>query len=281
MRALNYTGSKARLSSWIGDFFPAHTIYVEPFGGGAGMLLNKPESQIEVYNDLDGDLVNFFRVLREPEQSAELVRRLKLTPFARAEYDAAYEERDCQDAVERARKVFVRAWMSIGGKGAVWSSKVGFRKCTARGVEREAARFASAVDSLHAVAERFRSVVVECRDALRMFECYDSARTLFYVDPPYNGLDIVLYRNGIDHEVLLEACQELEGFCVVSGYPSELYYDRLAGWHVERLATKVATFNAKPVTECLWISPRTWKSLQKERRRASMPLLRLCQPLCC
>ena len=280
MRALNYTGSKARLAPWIAGFFPAHAVYVEPFGGGAGMLLNKPESHIEVYNDLDGALVNFFRVLRDPEQSAELIRRLRLTPFARAEYDAAYVDDAGQDDVERARKLFIRAWMSIGGKGAVWHSKVGFRACTSRGGEREAVRFAAAVDRLPAVAERFRGVVVECRDALRVLEHYDGPRTLFYVDPPYNMLDIVLYRNGVDHGALLDVCRKLEGFCVVSGYESDLYADRLADWHVERLESKVATFKAKPVTECLWISPRTWEALQEEKRRASMPLLRLCQPLC-
>lgn len=277
MRALNYLGSKVRLAKWVKSFFPPHLLYVEPFGGGAGVLLNKPRSKVEVYNDLDGEVVNFFRVMRDPEQSAELIRRLRLTPYARAEHDCAWIK-GSGDAVERARMLFVRSWCGVGSKGSA-GSKAGFRRDgpVAAG---EAGLFAYGVDGLAGVAERLRSVVIECTDALDLLAHYDSTETLFYVDPPYSAKGIQLYRNGIDHESLLESCLSLEGFCIVSGYQSDLYADRLASWHVERLDTKVACFRHKPVTECLWISPRTWKALQKERRRAPMPLLRLCQPLC-
>jgi len=277
MRALYYLGSKVRIAPWVAEHFPDHAIYVEPFGGGAGVLLNKPRSKVEVYNDLDGEVVSFFRVLRDPEQSAELVRRLKLTPFARAEYEDVWSTKG-KDAVDRAWRYFMQACTGIGTKG-VTGKKPGFRRDgpVATG---EARLFANIVDGLSAVAERFRCVVIECGDALELMAHYDSPGTLFYSDPPYNAKGIAGYRNDVDHEALLDACQRLEGFCVVSGYESDLYADMLAGWHVERLETKVAAFKAKPVTECLWISPRTWEALQKERNHAPMPLLRLCQPLC-
>ena len=270
MRALNYLGSKVRLAKWVQAFFPPHLLYVEPFGGGAGVLLNKPRSKVEVYNDLDGDVVGFFRVLRDPDLSAELIRRLRLTPYARAEYDCAWKT-ESGDAIERARRLFVRSWCGVGSKGST-GSKAGFRRDGPVAAD-EAGLFAYGVDGLADVAERLRSVVIECQEALEVMAHYDSPETLFYLDPPYNAKGIQLYRNGIDHESLLEACLSLEGFCIISGYRSDLYADRLAGWHVERLETKVACFRHKPVTECLWISPRTWQALH---RRRPIPLLELC-----
>jgi len=111
---LRYMGSKGLLAGRIVRHFPQHKSYVEPFGGGASVLLNKPRSVIETYNDLDLEVVNFFRVLRQ--HSAELVRRLELTPYARAEFEESFEPAD--DPVEQARRFFVRTWMSVGGHAA-------------------------------------------------------------------------------------------------------------------------------------------------------------------
>ncbi len=104
--ALRYHGGKFRLASWIMQFFPEHTCYVEPFGGAAGVLLQKPRSYAEVYNDLDGDVVNFFRVLRCPVLSAALTEAVSLTPYARSEFDTAWIPTD--DPVERARRIAIR-----------------------------------------------------------------------------------------------------------------------------------------------------------------------------
>lgn len=102
LTALIYPGGKVKISSWVISFFPRHKIYVEPFGGAAGVLLNKAPSPLEVYNDLNSDLVNFFRVLRDKEKAAELIRRLKLTPYAREEYCSFYPMPEGDD-IERAR----------------------------------------------------------------------------------------------------------------------------------------------------------------------------------
>ena len=276
MKALNYLGSKVRLAKWVQSFFPHHLLYVESFGGGAGVLLNKPRSKVEVYNDLDGEVVNFFRVLQDPGTLAVLFRRLRLTPYARAELDKAWQS-EAKDPVDRAWRLFVRSWLSFGARGAVAKRTLGFN-CSRLSLGcLPCAKYQTAVDSLHAVADRLRGVTIECRDALEVMRYCDSPDTLHYLDPPYNADSIAGYRNDADHEALLEVCQSLKGYCVISGYASGLYAERLADWHAETKDSRA--FGNKPVTECLWISPRTWEALQKERRRAPMPLLRLCQPL--
>lgn len=110
--ALRYHGGKWRLAPWIIDHLPAHRIYVEPLGGAASVLLRKPRSYAEIYNDLDDEVVTFFEVLRDPGQSAELQQRLRLTPFARAEFEAAYEP--AGDPVERSRRLLIQSFMGFG-----------------------------------------------------------------------------------------------------------------------------------------------------------------------
>lgn len=101
---LRYFGAKWRLASWIISHFPDHQLYCEPFGGSAGVLLRKPISSFEVYNDLDGDVVNFFRCLRDHPK--ELQRLIDLTPYSREEYEAAFQSRG-GEPLERARRYFV------------------------------------------------------------------------------------------------------------------------------------------------------------------------------
>lgn len=121
LTAFIYPGGKAKISSWVTSFFPRHRIYVEPFGGAAGVLLNKTSSPLEVYNDLNSDLVTFSRVLRDKEKAAELIRRLRLTPYAREEFDSFYPMPESDD-IERARALICRACMGIGIKGVVTDS---------------------------------------------------------------------------------------------------------------------------------------------------------------
>ncbi|TJV23013.1 MAG: DNA adenine methylase, partial [Mesorhizobium sp.] len=109
---LRWHGGKWLLAPWIIEHFPAHRIYVEPFGGAASVLLRKPRAYAEVYNDLDGDVVNLFRVLQDPLGGGELMRRLELTPFARAEFELGWDATD--DQVERARRLIIRAFMGFG-----------------------------------------------------------------------------------------------------------------------------------------------------------------------
>lgn len=261
LTALIYPGGKAKISSWVTSFFPRHRIYVEPFGGAAGVLLNKKPSQLEVYNDLNSDLVNFFRVLRDKEKSAELIRLLKLTPYAREEYYSCYPMPEGDD-IERARALVCRTGMGIGIRMAVSDSRSGFAGDNSN-LRRNARTFVNHVDKMGEIAERFRSVVIEHKDALELIPRYDSPDTLWYLDPPYNCRYNFRYSANVDQEAMLGTFKKVSGYVVLSGYENRLYADELAGWHMETRPHH--TFKNQKTKECLWLSPRTWDALQRER----------------
>lgn len=110
-----YHGSKFRLAPWIISHFPEHKNYVEPFGGGGAVMLRKHPSYHEVYNDLKDEVVNVFRVLRDPDQAQELKRKIELTPFSCTEFERSYEANG-DGPVEKARKTIVRSFMVWGEK---------------------------------------------------------------------------------------------------------------------------------------------------------------------
>ena len=250
------------------SFFPRHRIYVEPFGGAAGVLLNKEPSPQEVYNDLNSDLVNFFRVLRDKEKAAELIRRLKLTPYAREEYYSFYPMPEGDD-IERARALIVRADMGIGIRGAISASPMGFAAETKK-IKKRAKGFVNRVENTWKIAERFRAVVIEHKDALELIPCYDSPNTLWYLDPPYNCGYSFRYRADVDQKAMLGAFKKVSGYVVLSGYENKLYADELAGWHMETRPHH--NFTHRATKECLWISPRTWDALQREREPGMLRL---------
>ena len=232
LTAFIYPGGKVRISSWVTSFFPRHRIYVEPFGGAAGVFLNKTPSPLEVYNDLNSDLVNFFRVLRDKEKAAELIRRLKLTPYSREEYYSFYPMPEGDD-IERARALIVRAGMGIGMRMAVSEIRSGFAS-DGKKIRKNAQVFVNHVKKMGEIAERFRSVVIEHRDALELIPRYDSPDTLWYLDPPYNCRYSFRYPATIDQEAMLGVFKKVSGYVVLSGYMSELYADELAGWRRSR-----------------------------------------------
>lgn len=268
LTALKYPGGKVKISSWVSSFFPRHKIYVEPFGGGAGVLLNKTPSPLEVYNDLNSDLVNFFRVLRDKEKAAELIRRLKLTPYAREEYYSFYPMPEGDD-IERARALVCRAGMGVGMRMAVSESRSGFAS-DGKKIKKNAQVFVNHVERMSEIAERFRSVVIEHKDALELIPHYDSPDTLWYMDPPYNCGYSFRYRADVDQKAMLGAFKNVSGCVVLSGYENRLYADELAGWHME--TRQHHTFKNKKVKECLWLSPRTWEALQREREPGMLRL---------
>lgn len=180
--ALRYHGAKFRLAPWVMQFFPEHRAYVEPFGGAAGVLLQKQRAYAEVYNDLDDDIANFFRVLRDPGQSAHLIELLQLTPYARAEFDLSY--RDCDDPVERARRTAIRASMGFGSAGAT-KGVTGFRIDTARPYGTAQHLWTRYPGQLAAVIERLQGVLIENRPAIEVMRQHDATDTLHFVDPPY------------------------------------------------------------------------------------------------
>ena len=263
--AIRYHGGKFRMATWIMGFFPPHRIYVEPFGGAASVLLQKPPSHGEVYNDLDGDVVNLFRVLRDPAQRLELVEQLFMTPYARDEFVGAYEP--TVDPVENARRLVVRAQMGFGSAGAT-KGRTGFRLDTRRNGCNVQHIWTEIPAHLMEVAERLRPVLIENRDAVQCMLDHDTPETLHYVDPPYvhdtRQMASNPYRHEMtdeDHDQLLDALRALKGMVVLSGYPSGLYEAALPGWVRHQTSGLGSGQNGSVVRdEVVWLNPAVAKA---------------------
>jgi DNA adenine methylase len=242
---LNYFGGKFRISKKVIELLPPHEIYIEPMCGAASILFRKPPSNVEVINDIHGDVVNFFRVLRENYK--ELQDKLKFTPYSREEYYSCLEKTDCP--IEQARRTYVRAWLGIGNS---IDNNNGFRRAIA---EKAAIRsWINHIDSLEMFAQRLRSVVIENIDYRQIIAKYDRNDTLFYIDPPYllGTRTSEKYKHDwtdAEHEELVEILKTIKGKCILSGYDNQIY-DRLTGWKKILIPTQ-GTY--KPIVEVLWI----------------------------
>jgi DNA adenine methylase len=268
---LRYHGGKFRLAPWIIRHFPPHRLYVEPFGGAAGVLVQKERAYAEVYNDLDGDVVNLFRVLREPGKCARLIDMLLLTPYARDEFDGAYEPTD--DSIERARRTLVRAEMGFGSAGATKGS-TGFRVDTRRKYGTAQQLWARFPESLSAICQRLTGVMIENRPALEIIRYHDAPDALFYVDPPYMfGARNVYAKRGryydfelsdADHAELLDELRACAGMVVLSGYPTPAYEAALTGWSTATTEARISAARGTGVrTECLWLNPACAAALDR------------------
>lgn len=271
---LRYLGGKWKLAPWIISHFPAHRVYVEPFGGAASVLLRKPRSQGECYNDLDGNLVNLFEVLRDTVAAADLRRRLTLTPFARDEYDVAFEPSD--DPVERARRLIVRSFMGHGSSSAISQRSTGFRASLVnRGGALPAGEWPGMPTALQAVTDRLTGVLIENRPALQVMARYDTPDTLIYLDPPYVQNTRSAKRRGgkafhayafelsdDEHGELLAHVLQARAMVVISGYANDLYDDALKGWGRETVATHAD--GALDRTEVLWLNPQACAALRRQ-----------------
>lgn len=269
---LRYHGGKWKLAPWIVSNFPPHRVYVEPYGGAASVLIRKPRSYAEVYNDLDGEIVNLFRVLRDPEMSAELARQLHLTPFSRDEFTEAYAP--IKEPIEQARRTVTKGCMGFGSAavtlptatsaGGGFKPTTGFRANSNRSGTTPARDWANYPPIIAGFAERLRGCVIENRDALECMAQHDSPVTLHYVDPPYvhstrRGREwrhCRSYRHEMsdaDHERLAEFLHGVKGMVVLSGYPCELYDRLYAGW--QRITKAAHADGARDRIECLWLNP--------------------------
>lgn len=270
--AIRYHGGKFRLASWIVGFFPAHTTYVEPFGGAAGVLIQKPVSYAEVYNDLDGDIVNYFRVLRDPELRIQLEQAISLTPYARDEFDLAWEHTG--DQIERARRTAIRAQMGFGSAGATKGS-TGFRIDCKRKYGTAQHLWAEFSKTVTAVGQRFESVLVENSPAIDVLRQFDATDTLFYVDPPYVHDTRVMrvcrdrtgaYRHEMsdqDHQQLIDVLCSTKGMVVLSGYSHPLYEEALRDWAIHTKRARISAGRGSSIrTECVWINPACQSALE-------------------
>lgn len=178
MRAvLKYPGAKNRIAEWICSYMPKHDVYLEPFGGSLAVLFEKPRSHIETVNDLNGEVVNFFRILRDfPE---ELNRAIKLTPYSREEYENAYIP--VEDGIERARRFCVRCWMGFGCANLY---KNGFKNGQQTNSPNPAAAWRLLPETIKLAAERLKGVQIEQLPALELLLRYDTEDVFAYLDPP-------------------------------------------------------------------------------------------------
>jgi len=259
--ALRYYGGKWQLAPWIISHFPSHVCYVEPFCGAASVFLRKQPAEFEVLNDIDGDLVNFFLVLRE--QAEKLIRAIDLTPYSRAEYDLAWQP--TYDPLERARHYYVRSWQGWGGsKGAIQTSTSWrFQFTTKRG--QSIVDDWNQTEHLYAIAARLKQAQMENDEAIDVIRRYDDKETLFYLDPPYlaqtrsHRWAELAYHHEADleyHRLLLDTIKHLDGMVIISGYHSTLYDQELSDWtSVEKKAITTNVANRK--VEILWLSPNT------------------------
>lgn len=266
---MRYHGAKFRIAKWVMGFFPSHRIYVEPFGGAAGILLQKPRSESEVYNDIDGDVSNVFSVLQDPSKSKRLHELLIVTPYSRREFETAYYE-ESTDSVERARRTLIRAGMGFGSAGAT-KGKTGFRIDSARKYGTAAHLWAKYPDYIASFGQRLQGVLIENRPALQIVENHDSPDTLFYVDPPYVHDARVMgnrcYRHEMsdsEHEALISELLELEGFVVLSGYDCDLYNDLLSSWTKRAKTARISAGRGTSTrVECVWINPNCHENQQQ------------------
>lgn len=268
---LRWLGGKYRLAPWIIGHLPPHDIYVEPFGGAASVLLQKPRSYNETYNDLDSELVNLFSVLRGPD-AGELLRQLSLTPYARGEYLAALQLVD--EPIERARRMLVRSHMAHGTGGARIDRPTGFRTDGFTGTTNVAGEWSDLPAALAAIVRRLQGVTIEQRPALELLERFSDSTALIYLDPPYMpatrstksrkpGVRYHTYAHEMtvaNHRELLEVAAASRAMIVVSGYPASLYDQLLASW--VRVETAARAHRNSPRTEVLWINPPAMARLQ-------------------
>jgi DNA adenine methylase len=256
---MRYHGGKWILGKWLISHFPAHRVYVEPFGGAASALMQKPRSYAEVYNDLDGEVVNLFQVLRSPTLAAELVRAVELTPFSRQEFELSYEP--CAEPVEQARRTLFRA-QAGHGTTLTGTQKTGFRSNVTRPRTTPAHDWRSYPAIIPQITERLRGVVIEHDSALRVIERYDSTETLFYIDPPYTqgtrgSSANRAYRHEMgdeEHKALADALHSVKGMVVLSGYQSSLYDAFFPNW--VKLSKETFADGSRKRTETVWLNPQ-------------------------
>ena len=259
--AFGWYGGKFSHLDWLLPLLPESTHYCEPFGGSAAVLLNRPPAPVETYNDLDGELVNFFRVLRDEQEA--LVRAIGLTPFSREELRLATRPQlEALSDLERARRFFVRARQVRTGL-AQTASEGRWAHCllTSRaGMAGAVSRWLGSVEGLSELVQRLLRVQIENAPALEVIARYDSPQTLFYCDPPYvhsSRGDVGAYgfeMTDAQHAALAETLRGVRGKVAISGYASGLYEDLYTGWTRLEAAPRTIHSTKDERTEVLWVN---------------------------
>lgn len=249
---LKYPGAKNRIASWIVSFIPNHDVYVEPYFGSGGVFFNKHKCHIETINDLHGEVVNYFKVLRDNPDS--LINGIQMTPYSREEYDNSYTIKENETNIERARKFCVRCWQGFGCANLYHN---GFKSGQQTVSPNPAKAWDKLPSTLQLASERLKGVQIECLDALELIRRYDTEDVFIYCDPPYllDTRKSNLYKHEMTNEQhieLLNLLKNHKGKVLISGYDNDLYNSILVGWNKEYKDT-LAEQGLKR-TECLWMN---------------------------
>lgn len=259
---LKWHGGKYYLTPKLTPLMPEHVHFVEThFGSGAVLLGKDPAGISEVANDLNGNLMNFWRVLQDEELFARLCRVIAAVPFSQAAWeDADAGNFDHTDPVARAAAFFTLCRQSLAGRMATFAPLS--RNRVRRGMNEQASAWLSAVDGLAAVHNRLKRVAILSMHATDVIKSQDGAKTFFYLDPPYVQSTRAVTKtygefemSDDDHVRLLKTLQSIEGKAMISGYSNDLYDDMLRGWHrVEfDLPNNAASGDKKRrMVECIW-----------------------------
>lgn len=222
---IRWAGGKGKQLNDLLPLIPQSRVYVEPFGGGLSVLLNRRRSSVEVVNDLDSALVNLFQVVRDPVSFVRFQRTLALTPYARTEFESALVTHlETEDPVRRAAAFYTMINQSISGK------RLASKGDWARGrVDNLAERWFERQEKLPLIHERLKHVQIECRDALDILREWDGVDTTFYLDPPYiletrTQRKYYAVEPGDEyHKELVDVLVGVQGSVVLSGYDHEIY----------------------------------------------------------
>jgi len=257
--AFGWYGGKYSHLEWLLPLLPAAHHYCEPFGGSAAVLINREPSPVETFNDIDGELVNFFRVLRN--QTARLAKALALTPFSREEFsNAINQDRSRLSDLERARRFFVRARQVRTGlaQTASLGRWANCRNTSRAGMSGAVSRWLGSVKHLPEIADRLIRVQIENRPALEVIRLYDSPDTLFYLDPPYPHAsrgDSKAYQYEMtdeQHAMLADFLNNIQGKAAISGYRCGLLDSLYSGWRRIEAPHRVCHSVKKMRQEVLW-----------------------------
>lgn len=249
---LKYPGAKNRLSDWICEFIPSHEVYLEPYFGSGAVFFNKLPARIETLNDLDKNVVNYFRIIRE--KSKELADLLRMTPYCRDEYYRACEFDPEESDIERARKFAVRCWMGFGCSNLY---RNGFRSSQQARSPHTTKEWASIPERLIEASVRLKNAQIENLPAVELIKRYDTSDVFMYVDPPYlHGIrKNYLYRcemMNTEHEELLNILIKHPGKILLSGYENDMYNAMLPGWNKVQKKTQAEAGLLR--TETLWMN---------------------------
>lgn len=258
--AFGWYGGKYSHLDWLLPLLPSCHHYCEPFGGSAAVLLNREPSPVATYNDIDGEVVNFFRVLRD--QSELLISAIGLTPFSREEFAMACEIDASLDPVERARRFYVRARQVRTGlaQSATVGRWANCKNTSRAGMAGAVSRWLGAIEDLPDIALRLLRVQIENRPAIEVIRLYDSPGTLFYCDPPYihetrgDNSAYAYEMSDEEHRELALALNSVQGLVAISGYDCDLMNELYPApkWHKNVAPAKTIHSTKDERTEILW-----------------------------